>query len=88
MADVYKAKPTLDKVAKDVREGGEGADDAALELARRAPCRDFPEFVRRFMPASDPDVTVFDRLRDAYARMEWERDMTSKATVPEKEKAA
>lgn len=61
----------LDHIAKEALEGD---PDAALLLAKRAPCSSFLTFLARWVKPGDMTADVFDRFADAYDRMEMERE--------------
>lgn len=62
----------LDHIATQALDGD---FDAAVILARRAPCKDFESWFIRWVPESErSDVDVLDLYADAYHRMLMERE--------------
>lgn len=66
---MMKRQPTFAELAKDALEGD---GDAAVQLAKRSPCKGFDSWFRRWCPA-DERTESFDVFSDAYARMELDK---------------
>lgn len=75
---------TFDQLARDARGGD---SDAALMLAKQAPCKGFLSFLARWVPEGEMTVEIFDRFSDSYQRMEMDRLDAQCKDIPEPKEA-
>lgn len=73
--------PSFGELAREARDGD---PDAALQLARKSPCKGFLSFLARWVPEGEMTTLAFDTLADGYRRMELERLDAQVRDIPEK----